>query len=80
MLHRDGRTRQRSSPAADAHRRVERKSSLAATGKTVTAKLAIRTKPSLAGKTLRLDVEAVDSSGKRQVETDAGIIIIVRKD
>jgi hypothetical protein len=59
---------------------VKRKSSLAANGKTVTAKLAVRTKPSLAGKTLRLDVEAVDSSGRRQVETDAGIIIIVRKD
>jgi hypothetical protein len=57
---------------------VKRRSSLATKGKTVTAQLAVRTKPSLAAKTLRLDVEAIDSSGKRQLETAAGIIIIKR--
>jgi hypothetical protein len=55
---------------------VKRRTSLATEGKTVTAELAVRTKPSLAAKTLRLDVEAIDSSGRRQLETDAGIIII----
>jgi hypothetical protein len=45
-------------------------------GKTVTAKLALRLPKSLAGKRLRLDVEATDRTGKSQLEPDAALIAI----
>ncbi len=41
-------------------------------GKTVTAKLAIRLDGSLAGQTLKAEVEATDRRGARQLERDAG--------
>ena len=43
-------------------------------GKWVTSKLAMRLPRSLAGKTLRVDVMAVDRRGHKQVERDAGTI------
>ncbi len=45
-------------------------------GKTVTADLALRLPASLAGKTLRLDVEATDRKGNSQLEPDAGLLAV----
>ena len=47
-------------------------------GKTVTARLALRLHPSLVGRRLRLEVEAVDVRGARQVERRAGSIRLTR--
>jgi hypothetical protein len=49
-------------------------STLSHHGKTVTAKLALRLPASLAGKSLRLEVEATDRDGNSQLEPDAGLI------
>ena len=43
-------------------------------GKTVTAKLAIRLDDSLAGQTLKAEVEATDRRGARQIERDAATV------
>ena len=43
-------------------------------GKWVTAKLALRLPKSLAGEDLRVDVQAADKQGHKQVERDAGVI------
>ena len=45
-------------------------------GKTVTADLALRLPDTLAGKTLRLDVEASDRKGNSQLEPDAGMLAV----
>jgi hypothetical protein len=43
-------------------------------GKTVTARLAVRLDESLAGQSLRAEVEATDTRGRRQLERDAGTV------
>jgi hypothetical protein len=70
------RPRSEKPTASGALKLVGGKSSVSHKGKTVTARLAIRTKPSLAGKTLRLDVEALARNGKKQLEFDAGTLRI----
>lgn len=45
-------------------------------GKSVTARLALRLDHSLAGRRLRIEVEAIDTRGARQLERDAGSIRI----
>ena len=53
-------------------------SSLTRHGKTAGAKLAVRLPRSLAGKTLRLDVEAADRQGRLQVVSGAGELRVAR--
>lgn len=53
-------------------------SSLTRHGKTAGAKLAVRLPRSLAGKTLRLDVEAADRQGHLQVVSGAGVLRVAR--
>jgi hypothetical protein len=53
---------------------VRRSSRLAHKGKTASARLALRLDRSLAGRRLRVDVEAVDVRGRRQLERTAGAI------
>jgi hypothetical protein len=55
---------------------AERTSRISREGKTVSAQLALRLDRSLAGRRLRLEVEAVDAGGARQVERRAGSIRI----
>ena len=43
-------------------------------GKAVVARLAVRLDDSLAGRTLRAEVEATDRRGRRQLERDAGTV------
>lgn len=43
-------------------------------GKTVAAKLALRLDKSLAGRTLKVEVEATDRRGARQLERDAATV------
>jgi hypothetical protein len=47
-------------------------------GKAVTARLALRLDPELAGRTLGLEVEATDTRGRRQLERAAGTIRVAR--
>lgn len=47
-------------------------------GKTVTARLALRLDPSLAGQDLRLDVQAADRNGHTQTEPDAGLLHVAK--
>ena len=47
-------------------------------GKTVSVRLALRLNPSLAGQTLKAEVEATDRRGARQFERDAGTIRVAR--
>ena len=47
-------------------------------GKTVTVRLALRLDRSLAGQRLRVEVEAADRRGARQLERDAGTIRVAR--
>lgn len=51
-----------------------RGSKLSHHGKWVTAKLAMRLPKSLAGQNLRVDVQAADKQGHKQLERDAGVI------
>jgi hypothetical protein len=44
----------------------------------VTARLAIRLDESLAGQTLKAEVEATDTRGRRQLERDAGTVRVAR--
>jgi hypothetical protein len=53
---------------------VRRASRLSRDGRTVTARLALRLDPSLAGRTLTADVEATDRRGGRQLERGAATI------
>ena len=55
-------------------RLVRRASRIAHDGKTASAHLAVRVDPSLAGRRLRLEVEATDVRGRRQLERNAGSI------
>lgn len=57
---------------------IARGSRLSHRGRTVTADLALRLPHSLAGKSLRLDVEATDHDGNRQVERLAGHIRLAK--
>ena len=51
---------------------------LAHHGKTVTAELAVRVPRSLAGESVRVEVEATDRNGRRQAEVLAGQIRLTR--
>ena len=53
---------------------VRKASRLTAKGKRVSARLAIRPDRSLAGQTLKVEVEATDVRGRRQLEREAGTI------
>jgi Ca2+-binding RTX toxin-like protein len=53
---------------------VRRATRLTKEGKTVTARLALRLDESLAGQTLKAEVEATDRRGRRQLERDAGTV------
>jgi hypothetical protein len=53
---------------------VRKHTRLARKGKTVTARLALRLDESLAGQTLKAEVEATDTRGRRQLERDAAIV------
>jgi hypothetical protein len=55
---------------------VRRASRIKRNGKTVGARLALRLDRSLAGRRLRIEVEAVDTRGRRQIERNAGSIRI----
>jgi Ca2+-binding RTX toxin-like protein len=47
-------------------------------GTTVTAKVAVRLSDKLAGQTLRVEVQATDAKGHRQIEPGAGLIRVAR--
>ena len=53
---------------------LRRSSRITRKGKTISARLALRLDRSLAGRTLRVEVEAVDARGTRQLERNAGSI------
>ena len=53
---------------------ARKRSHLAAKGKAVTARLALRLDDSLAGQALTADVEATDRRGRRQLERNAGTV------
>jgi hypothetical protein len=58
---------------------LERRASrLAHQGKTVTAKLGLRFSPELAGRTLRVSVNASDRHGRRQLQNRAGTVHVRR--
>jgi hypothetical protein len=57
---------------------VRKRTRLTHEGKTVTARLALRLDDSLAGQTLRAEVEATDKHGRRQLERDAGTVRVAR--
>lgn len=59
-------------------RLVSRASRLSHKGKKVTARLALRIPRSLAGRDLRVAVEATDRSGHKQFENDAGLLRVRR--
>jgi RTX calcium-binding nonapeptide repeat (4 copies) len=63
--------------ADDGAIRVKR-SRILTRGKTVTAHLALRLDQSLAGQTLKAEVEATEAGGRRQLERDAGTVRIAR--
>jgi RTX calcium-binding nonapeptide repeat (4 copies) len=60
--------------AAGAVALVRKQTRLSHKGKWVSARLAIRLDDSLAGQTLKAEVEATDTRGRRQLERDAGTI------
>jgi Ca2+-binding RTX toxin-like protein len=60
--------------ASDGAVTLARKAKLVAKGRTVSVKLALNVDSSLAGKTLRAEVEATDNRGRRQVERRAGTV------
>jgi hypothetical protein len=70
------RPRGRRINARGAVRLVRRASRIERDGKTVGARLALRLDRSLAGRRLRIEVEAVDRRGRRQIERNAGSIRI----
>jgi hypothetical protein len=70
------RPRGRRINARGAVRLVRRASRIKRNGKTVGARLALRLDRSLAGRRLRIEVEAVDTRGRRQIERNAGSIRI----
>jgi hypothetical protein len=57
---------------------VARGTRIAAKGKTVTARLAVRLDGSVAGATLKAEVEATDRRGRRQLERNAATIRVAR--
>jgi hemolysin type calcium-binding protein len=64
--------------ADGAVRLVRKHTRLTRNGKTVTARLAVRLDKSLAGRTMRVEVEATDRRGARQVERDAATVRVAR--
>jgi RTX calcium-binding nonapeptide repeat (4 copies) len=60
--------------SADGVVKLSRRSRFVRKGKTVSARLWLRVDRSLAGRRLRLEVEAVDARGARQLERRAGAI------
>jgi hypothetical protein len=64
--------------AAGAVHLVRRTSRLSHRGAKITARLALRLDPALAGKTLRAEVEATDTQSRRQIERDAGTVRVAR--
>jgi Ca2+-binding RTX toxin-like protein len=56
---------------------VRKRSGLTRKGKTVAARLALRLDESLAGQTLRVEVEATDARGRRQLERGAGTVRVL---
>jgi hypothetical protein len=48
------------------------------TARTVTARLAMRFPRSLAGASLRVDVQATDRGGHKQLDRDAGLIRVAK--
>ncbi len=69
--------RRRLVDADGAVRVVRRASRVTRGGRTAIARLALRLDPSLAGRRLRLAVEATDRRGRRQHETQAGTLRVV---
>jgi len=57
---------------------VRKRSRIAAKGKTVTARLAVRLDGSVAGATLKAEVEATDKRGRRQLERNAATIRVAK--
>jgi Ca2+-binding RTX toxin-like protein len=57
---------------------VARSTRIAAKGKTVTARLAVRLDGSVAGATLKAEVEATDRRGRRQLERNAATIRVAK--
>jgi hypothetical protein len=57
---------------------VRKRTRLTRTGRTVTARLALRLDESLAGQVLKAEVDATDRSGARQLERDAGTVRVAR--
>ena len=53
---------------------MDKRTQLIRKGKTVTARLAVRLDKSLAGRTLKAEVEATDIRGRRQLERDAATV------
>ena len=53
---------------------VRKQTRLTRKGKTVAAHLAVRVDESLAGQTLKAEVEATDTRGHRQLERDAATV------
>ncbi len=53
---------------------MRKRTRLTRKGKTVTARLALRLDESLAGQTLKAEVEATDTRGRRQLESDAATV------
>jgi hypothetical protein len=70
---RDGRIK-----AGGVVRVARRATALERRGKAVAARLALRVDPSVAGRRLRLDVEATDTQGRRQLERDAGTLRVAK--
>jgi hypothetical protein len=63
--------------SADGGVKLER-SRLSHKGETVSARLPLRLHESLAGQTLKVDVEATDTRGTRQLERNAGTVRVAR--
>ena len=57
---------------------VRKASRMAPSGKAIVARLALKLDTSLAGRTLRLEVEATDRNGARQIERTAGTLRVAR--
>ena len=72
------RPRAQRSSADGAVELVRKHTRLSHRGKTVTARLALRLDRTLAGQSLTAEVEATDTRGRRQLESDAGTVRVAR--
>jgi hypothetical protein len=57
---------------------IRKRTRLTRKGKTVAARLAVRLDESLAGQSLKAEVEATDTRGAHQLERDAGTVRVAR--